>query len=301
MKRLLYIFSAFVCIQSHAQTSIQIQADTNIVWIGDVINLHLEVQSDNALIWPDIEKAIAPLELQNVNTIDSVLTNGLSKYNQRLTVQYFDSGRVVFPSLPFISANGDTFYSDSLAFAFLEVPLDTTNAVFDIKAPVAVPFNFQEAKPYIYGFIGLILLVLLLYYLIQKINSNDKEEEEVIEVIPCEIEAIDALKNLENESLCDKGKVKEHYVRLTEILRNYFDRAFSIDTLESTTDETLELLKEAHLNKELLEQISTLLVEADLVKFAKSHPDNKINESYMRKSYDIVERCHQMKKEESDV
>jgi hypothetical protein len=301
LKRLLYIFIALISSLSFAQTEISIQADTNLAWIGGVININLKVETNEQIIWPELEEAIAPLELQKVNSIDSSFVRGKEIYAQSFAVQQFDTGLFVLPSLPFITISGDTFYSDSLAFAFLAVLLDTTNAVFDIKAPVAVPFNFEEAKPYIYGFIGLIALIILLYYLIRKINKSDKTLEEVIELIPCEIEAIDALKNLESDGLCEKDLVKEHWVRLTEILRNYFDRAYAIDTLESTTDETLDLLKESKVDKVIIEQISILLVEADLVKFAKSTPDNRTNASFMSKSYSIVEDCHQMKKEEEDV
>ena len=301
LKRLLYICIALISSLSYAQTEISIQADTNLAWIGDVINISLKVETNEQIIWPELVEAIAPLELQKINLIDSSFVRGKEIYSQNFTVQQFDTGVFVLPSLPFIATNGDTFYSDSLAFAFLAVPLDTTNAVFDIKSPVAVPFNFEEAKPFIYGFIGLIALIILLYYLIQKINKRDKTIEEVIELIPCEIEAMDALTNLEADGLCEKGLVKEHYVRLTEILRNYFDREYSIDTLESTTDETIDLLKASKVDKEIIEQVSTLLVEADLVKFAKSNPDNRINSNFMSKSYSIVEDCHQLKKEDEDV
>ena len=301
MKRLLFLFITSISSLSIAQTEISIYADTNLAWIGDVITVNLKVETNEQIIWPEIEDAIAPLELQKVNSIDSSFVRGKVIYTHNFAVQQFDTGIFVFPSLPFITNNGDTFYSDSLAFSFLAVPLDTTNAVFDIKAPVAVPFNFEEALPYIYGFIGLLTLITLLYYLIRKINKKEKTIEEVIELIPCEIEAMDALKNLEEDGLCEKGLVKEHYVRLTEILRNYFDREYEIDTLESTTDETLNLLTESKVDKVIIEKITNLLIEADLVKFAKSNPENRINADFMSKSYSIVEDCHQMKREVDHV
>ena len=196
---------------------------------------------------------------------------------------------------------GDTFYSDSLFFSFLAVPLDTTNAIFDIKSPKKVPFNFAEAKPYIYGFVGFILLCLLVFYLIQRFKKNDTDIEEVVELIPCEIEAINALKNLESQSLCEKGFVKDHYVQLTTILRRYFDREYDIDTLESTTDETVEALTMLKLDAKLVDDISNLLREADYVKFAKSKPDTKTNNAFMQNSYSIVEDCHKLKEEVEDV
>ena len=301
MERFVYIFTLFISVFTQAQKEIKIEADTNQAFIGDVINVKLQVYGNQNILWPDIEESIAPLELQNLSSIDSSFTRSKNLYTQNITVQQFDTGNFVLPQLPFISLDGDTSYSDSFAFSFLAVPLDTTNAVFDIKKPKKVPFNFSEAKPYIYGFIGLIILIILLYYLIRIFNKNNETVEEVVELIPCEIEAINALKNLEYQALCKKGLVKEHYVQLTDILRRYFDREYQIDTLESTTDEIVLLLKGVKLNKALLKDISKLLTEADLVKFAKNVPDNKANNAFMRKSYTIVENCHKIKEEEKDV
>ena len=301
MERFIYILALFISVFTYAQTEVKIEADTNQALIGDVINVNLQVHSSEQILWPDIEEAIRPLELQNISSIDSSFSRSKNLYSQNITVQQFDTGNFVLPQLPFVSLEGDTFYSDSLAFSFLAVPLDTTNAVFDIKEPKKVPFNFSEAKPYIYGFIGLILLVVLLYYLIRRFNKKDEAIEEIVEHIPCEIEAINALKNLESQALCEKGLVKEHYIQLTEILRRYFDREYTIDTLESTTDEILELLKGVKLDKVLLKEISKLLTEADLVKFAKNVPDIKANAVFMSKSYTIVEDCHKMKEGGQDV
>ena len=301
MERYLYILTLFISVFTHAQTEVKIEADTNKALIGDVINVNIQVHSSEQILWPDIEEVIAPLELQNVTSIDSSFTKSKNLYIQNITVQQFDTGNFVLPQLPFVSADGDTFYSDSLFFSFLNVPLDTTNAVFDIKEPKEVPFNFDEAKPYIFGFISFTLLFFLLYYLIRRFNKNDETIEDVVELIPCEIEAINALKNLESQCLCEKGLVKEHYVQLTEILRRYFDREYEIDTLESTTDEILKLLKGVKLDKTLIKDISELLTEADLVKFAKNMPDTKANNALMNKSYTIVEDCHKMKEEGGDV
>jgi len=302
LNRFLHIVALFISAFTIAQTEVKISADTNQAFIGDIINVNLQVHSSEQILWPDIEEAIAPLEVQKLGSIDSSSVKRKNVYHQNLAVQQFDTGHFVLPQLPFVSLQGDTFYSDSLAFSFLAVPLDTTNAIFDIKEPEKVPFNFTEAKPYIYGFIALIALIALLYYLIRRFNKKDETtEEEVIELIPCEIEAISALNNLESQALCENGLVKEHYVQLTEILRRYFDREYEIDTLESTTDEIIEILSTMKLDSVLVNDISDLLTEADFVKFAKSKPDNKTNGVFMRKSYAIVEDCHKMKEEEQDV
>tara|TARA_B110000211_G_scaffold59344_1_gene66512 strand:- start:8319 stop:9194 length:876 start_codon:yes stop_codon:yes gene_type:complete len=284
-----------------AQTEITIQTDTDYVFIGDIINVDLAIESNEQLIWPDISALIAPLEIQSLGKIDTLKTGNISLYHQRLSIQSFDTVSFVLPSLAFISLAGDTFYSDSIAMAFLEVPLDTTNAIFDIKEPREVPFNFAEAQPYIWSGLAFLLLLGFILFLFKKLSNKTSKKRKEIILIPCEIEASEALKQLESKDYITNGLVKTHYVELTEILRHYFDREFEIDTLESTTEETIVLLKEKELDRILIEQISTLLVEADLVKFAKSSPDSRISNNYMTKSFEIVENCHKMKTEVKDV
>ena len=284
-----------------AQTEITIQTDTDYVFIGDIINVDLAIESNEQLIWPDISALIAPLEIQSLGKIDTLKTGNISLYHQRLSIQSFDTVSFVLPSLAFISLAGDTFYSDSIAMAFLEVPLDTTNAIFDIKEPREVPFNFAEAQPYIWSGLAFLLLLGFILFLFKKLSNKTSKKRQEIILIPCEIEASEALKQLESKDYITNGLVKSHYVELTEILRHYFDREFEIDTLESTTEETIVLLKEKELDRILIEQISTLLVEADLVKFAKSSPDSRTSNNYMTKSFEIVENCHKMKTEVKDV
>jgi|TARA_B110000967_G_scaffold99360_1_gene102069 hypothetical protein len=284
-----------------AQTEITIQTDTDYVFIGDIINVDLAIESNEQLIWPDISALIAPLEIQSLGKIDTLKTGNISLYHQRLSIQSFDTVSFVLPSLAFISLAEDTFYSDSIAMAFLEVPLDTTNAIFDIKEPREVPFNFAEAQPYIWSGLAFLLLLGFILFLFKKLSNKTSKKRKEIILIPCEIEASEALKQLESKDYITNGLVKSHYVELTEILRHYFDREFEIDTLESTTEETIELLKEKELDRILIEQISTLLVEADLVKFAKSSPDSRTSNNYMTKSFEIVENCHKMKTEVKDV
>jgi len=301
LKRFLYILTFLFSALTFAQTEIYVSADTNQALIGDIIRINVKVNNANDIFWPNIEEEIKPLELQLSSSIDTLTKNGSSTYIQGFTIQSFDTGRFVLPSLEFINTEGDTFYSDSLSFAFLSVALDTTKAVYDIKAPVAVPFNFEEAKPYIYGLLALIALIIIIYSLIQKMSGKTILKEDIAIVIPCEVTAIKALKKLQRAKLCDKGEVKEHYVRLTEILRTYFDEEFSIETLESTSDETIELLKTANVETVLLDQITALLTEADLVKFAKSNPDSRTNDIFMKQSFIFIKDCRKMKEEGDNV
>ncbi|MBI4368301.1 MAG: hypothetical protein HY588_02795 [Candidatus Omnitrophica bacterium] len=84
-------------------------------------------------------------------------------------------------------------------------------------------------------------------------------------------EAYHALSQLQHSDLLKRGLVKLYFLRMSEILRRYFERRYEIRALESTSYEVLEALKRL-LPPEILETITDVLSFCDLVKFAKYNP-----------------------------
>lgn len=85
-------------------------------------------------------------------------------------------------------------------------------------------------------------------------------------------EAIDALKRLRAMRLCEEGRQKEYYVRLTDILRRYLSRRFGIEASEMTSAEILRAVTADSETKSHRETLDEVLRLADLVKFAKLAP-----------------------------
>jgi len=89
--------------------------------------------------------------------------------------------------------------------------------------------------------------------------------------------------------------VKSYYSELTNIARNYIEEEIEIPAMESTTSELIAGLrkvanqKKLKLSKETLENLEKVLMQADLVKFAKVKPlDFEIEEDKKRISSSIV-------------
>jgi hypothetical protein len=91
--------------------------------------------------------------------------------------------------------------------------------------------------------------------------------------LPPEVVALRALKALEADSLPARGLLKEHYSRLTLILRRYLEHRFRVPAVESTTDEIRRSLGPGvTLDAAGKAALLDLFEEADLVKFAKLEP-----------------------------
>jgi len=90
--------------------------------------------------------------------------------------------------------------------------------------------------------------------------------------IPPEEEALRALRDLEDAALPGRGRVDEHYLRLSGIVRHYVERRFGIWAVESTTSELRQSIGIASRPPRDPEALLDLLEESDLVKFARFDP-----------------------------
>ncbi|MCX7611352.1 MAG: hypothetical protein N2043_07190, partial [Ignavibacterium sp.] len=96
------------------------------------------------------------------------------------------------------------------------------------------------------------------------------------------------LDELEKERLWQSGKVKEYHSRITEIIREYFEKRFSFPALELTSSEQIQLLEKIPEAENIIKTAEEFLTNADLVKFAKFNPVPDLNSIMMNLARDIV-------------
>jgi hypothetical protein len=77
---------------------------------------------------------------------------------------------------------------------------------------------------------------------------------------------------LTNTKLWEQDKLKEHYVRLSFLLRNYLAKRYRLSLLDKTSFQICALLSKCELHVSLQRDIQKVLDQSDLVKFAKSVP-----------------------------
>lgn len=117
--------------------------------------------------------------------------------------------------------------------------------------------------------LGLAVLLFILWWRSQKKPSVP---EQVISLKERSLLAIDAL---ERERLWEKNKLKTHYIELSYILRSYLSSRYQLSLLENTSKEAQLLLKQKGLHPETIRTIGIVLDQSDLVKFARSKPDEQ--------------------------
>ncbi len=96
---------------------------------------------------------------------------------------------------------------------------------------------------------------------------------------PPHTRALEDLDLLMTEGLLDRGLAREHYGRLSEILRTYLDGRFLLRSMEATTDELCQVLRNHQpLGRSFFEPLRKFLMTCDLAKFARHVPPRTLGD-----------------------
>ena len=286
----------FFQLVAKGQTEAVATMDTSDIMIGDQIKLHLSFSgpSDVEVAWPQINDTIvSAVEVVNRTGIDTIRSENNNHYIQNLTITSFDSGYYAIPPFRFkYRVEGDTALhfveTAPLLLGVHTVEVDTTKAFRDIKMPIAAPYTFREALPWILLGLGIILIGYLLYYYLKKKKHDEPVFKARKPKLPPHQIAFDALENLRFKKLWQNGKVKKYHTELTDILRTYISERFGVHALEMTTDEIVEVLEPTPVNDQALAKLKDTFVLADLVKFAKAQPLPVENDLSLNNAIDFV-------------
>lgn len=278
---------------SLAQLKVEVKTDSTDYLIGDFINLQIKAEYSKGFILqePLYRENLKKFEIIKENQSKSDTLQNKITYSKEFTLAYYDSAEVYIPSFLFVLARqGDTsiiyFSSDSIAVKIHSIEVKAEEDIKDIKAPIKIPLNILEIILWILS--GLLVLAIL-YFIFKKIlKRKDVEPEKPEIIIPPHIVALTKLEELEKEKLWQNGKLKEYHSRITEIIREYFEKRFSFPALELTSSEQIQLLKSIKEAEKIVKTTEEFFTNADLVKFAKFNPIPDLNSIMMSQAKEIV-------------
>jgi hypothetical protein len=275
---LFFIITSFANTYLFAQKiTVNSKMDSTVIWIGSQTHLTFEVsqQPNQKVIMPlFVDSIIGGLEIVEPPKSDTVKSpDGHILVSQHYLVTSFKDSLLYIPSYPFV-LNGDTVWSKSLSLKVVQpFKIDTaSHKIADIKRVYSVKIDWLGILK-ILGLIWLITLLLVMAYLYLRKHFKKKpilSETEIKLLQPAHVVALNQLDKIKNEKLWQQGRWKEYHTELTDVIREYIERIFNINSMEMTSEEILVHLKELRMEQKAtylgLQQILKL---ADLVKFAK--------------------------------
>lgn len=286
------------------QISAIASVDTTDYMIGDQIQYSLIITMDKNVY------IINPFFRDSLKNIDVLAITGptAEETDNKKIVKYlcvlsrFDSAYVTIPSIKVeYRTKGDstlkTIISNPVSFNVHRLDVNVQEEIKDIKPPVRL-FDYMFL---VYIFIGLLIISILVYYFVYRKYFKKKKEEVVvkkeIKLLSHQL-ALKKLNELDNEQLWQKGFVKDYHSKITDIIREYFEKQFGLPALERTTTESLNLLSKHPQGRKVIDVTSEFLSNADLVKFAKYTPLESVNIEMMYQAKNIVKKTAKLDQEE---
>lgn len=213
-----------------------------------------------------------------------------TQWVQQFTLICFDSIDTELPPLPIHLAAG-TVETNPVQLKVKPTPAEAdVSTLADVRGIVREPLDWTDFWPVYAGL--LVLLLVLWRFLPKRKKMTAPVQAPVVHAeppVPAHEIALQALKNLEAQKSWEKGETKAFYAELSMILRQYLEVQYRVAALESTTNELQLLLKQANFPKELIQQIQKVLMQSDLVKYAKHLPKADQALAALRETRHIVE------------
>lgn len=121
-------------------------------------------------------------------------------------------------------------------------------------------------------------LALLISYVVyvktkQRLSARNADDaSELPAEKPFDVLAEEALDRLDPVIYFEKGKLKEYYFEITEIIRQFLAKNYHIDTYDRTSYEIISEIERVERDYEKVKNLDRYLRNCDLVKFAKHRP-----------------------------
>lgn len=292
-----------------ASPSIKATLDSAYLLMGKTTPLHVELvkdaQASGQILIPK-DSLCGKVEILRILDADtSDLGSGRQEIKLDVLLQSFDSGMYRLNPIKYVE-NGETIVSNQLALKVLPAVVDSLETIHDYADIADVDRNFIDYLPDFivdYGLWILALIVVLgvaayIIYAVTK-KKNPFEAKKVKPIPPYE-KAIAELNSLRSEKLCEQGRERDFYTRLTDILRIYLHGRFGINAMEMTSTQirhSLQSNEGTRLSKKYMDQVLEI---ADFVKFAKVRPLPDDNVKAFNSALQFVEDTKPLPEPEPD-
>lgn len=288
--------------EGQERPAVRAYVEPDSIMIGDRFEYVIEVDKDQVQVveFPEFRNDGSEIELVESLPVDTLGRDGRAqKLRKRYVLAAFDEGNFALGKAGILYADKniiDTLYSeDSLYLHVATFQIDSTShSIYDLKAQKTLPFRFGEVSGYFKWTMLALVLLLLLFYVVQRLLArHGRSVSSLFRPAPPQpphVVAIKALEALHNQKLWQNNRHKQYYSGITDILRTYIAARYGIGAMEMTSDEIIEAMRSVDdIPQKNSMDLTAILRDADLVKFAKATPEAEQNENDYLKAYYFVE------------
>lgn len=270
--------------------------DRESIMVGDPVELVVTsyYPSNATLALPEIgnEKDVVLLkrDWENIPREDSLIQS-----ESRYSLTSFRLGEHLVSTGTISCVVGDQTFTTNFPSVTLSVetslPEEASSQIADLKPIQKLP---GRVPPWLYISLGAALAAFLVGLITSKVWKNRETLIPKAPPVPPHIIAFKALEALKGKGLLEKDECNPFYTELSVILRSYLEGRFTLNAPDETTEEIVEeMSKSPELNGTQRNILQDFMRQADMVKFAKGHPDRSTMEAAFDTTKQFVEQTKQ--------
>ena len=284
MKKLLFIFCFIICANAFSQIlSSSIEKKT--IALGEVNHIVITINNlKNEKVSAAPENELLPFHFEEVK--DSI-SQTQDIYYRRIEFAVFDEGKFTIPELEF-KVNGKVLKTIPYEIDVINTAqkADQINDIMNNKeVKLEVKDYWELYKFYILAAIALICLIIAVVMFI-KYGRKSKDSPVV-----ATNQTLKELDSLQKKKYVENGNYRSFYVELIDISRKFIAKQYRLPADVLLTDDLIDLMKKNNtISQENEKVVEDVFLRGDLVKFAKTFPDQQAMEKDLADIRDFVKR-----------
>lgn len=284
LKKILLILSFLVCVNAFSQI-LSSNVEKKTIALGEINHLVIKIDNlNNEQVNAAPKNELLPFHFEE--TKDSIGQNA-NFYERRIEFAVFEEGKFTIPELEF--KVGDKILKT------IPYEIDVINTAQKADQINDIMKNKEiklDAKDYweLYKFyiLAAIAVIALIIAIIMIVKWGRKAKSSPVVATNQTLKELDSLKK---KKYIEGGNFRSFYVELIEISRNFITKQYHLPADVLLTDDLIDVIKKNNTisqdNEKIIEEV---FLRGDLVKFAKTFPDQVTMEKDFADIKDFVKR-----------
>lgn len=278
MKRILLIIISFLSVYGYSQT-LSSELDKKTLALGEVGVYKVNVAN---LQGKDVVSAakneLLPFHFEEIK--DSI-SKQPDSYSRIIEFQVFEEGKFTVPALDF-NIGGKIFQTIPYEIEVVNTA-QKGDQINDIMKNKEVKLEVKDYwELYKWYILGALILLALIFIIWQIVRYGKRRKSSPVQMTNQTLKDLD---NLKKKKYIEAGDYRSFYVELLDISRNFISKQYQIPADVLLTDDLLDVMKLNNaVSPENEKTVADIFLRGDLVKFAKTFPDQPT----MSKDFDDI-------------
>ncbi|WP_374117541.1 BatD family protein [uncultured Chryseobacterium sp.] len=284
MKKLLFIFCFLICANAFSQI-LSSSVEKKTIALGEVNHIVITINNlNNEKVSAARENELLPFHFEEIK--DSIAQTQ-DVYYRRIEFAVFDEGKFTIPELEF-KVNGKVLKTIPYEIDVINTAqkTDQINDIMNNKEVKLEATDYWELyKFYILAAIAVICLIIAV---IMFIKYGRKPKDSPVVATNQTLKELDSLKK---KKYVESGNYRSFYVELIDISRKFIAKQYRVPADVLLTDDLIDVMKKNNtISQENEKIVEDVFLRGDLVKFAKTFPDQATMEKDFADIRDFVKR-----------